>query len=73
MILAMDLGFDRLILLELFLRLSIDITDSNWIKIMRFPVLLRCLILEHLVIHLHLLLVVLQVAIVDHVVVSLNG
>ena len=69
----MVLGFDRLVLLELILRLSIDITDSNWIKIMRFPVLLCCLILEHLVIHLHFLLVVLQVAIVDHVVVSLNG
>ena len=69
----MVLGFDRLVLLELILRLSIDITDSNWIKIMRFPVLLRSLILEHLVIHLHFLLVVLQVAIVDHVVVSLNG
>ena len=69
----MVLGFDRLVLLELILRLSIDITDSNWIKIMRFPVLLRSLILEHLVIHLHFLLVVLQVAIIDHVVVSLNG
>ena len=70
-IFPMVLGLLRQVRLKLLLRVRVDVTDCDWVEVVRLPVLFRGLCLEDLLVHLHLFLVVLQIAVVDHVVVSL--
>ena len=71
-VLAVDLLFCRAIVDEIFLLVPIDVRDSDWIEIACLPERLGCLCAHNFVIHLHLLLVVLQVPIRNYIVVSLK-
>ena len=70
-ILAMVFSLFSPILLELIFNISVHITDRDRVKVMRFPVLNGSLVLKNFLIDLHLFFVVLQVAVIDHIIVSL--
>ena len=71
-IFAMILSLLSLLCLVLFFYISIDITDSDWVKIMGFPVLLGSFVFKNFLINLHLFFMVLQITVVDHIIVSLH-
>lgn len=59
------------ICLELIFNISVHITDSDRVKVMRFPVLYGSFVFKNFLIDLHLFFMVLQVAVIDHIIVSL--
>ena len=59
------------ICLELIFNISVHITDRDWVKVMCFPVLLSSFVFKNFLIDLHLFFMVLQVAVIDHIIVSL--
>lgn len=59
------------ICLELIFNISVHITDRDRVKVMRFPVLCSSFVFKNFLIDLHLFFVVLQVAVIDHIIVSL--
>ena len=59
--------------LEFQLSFIVNISDSHWVKIVRFPVLFSGLNFHNILVHLHLLLMMLQVSVIDHVIVSLTS
>lgn len=67
----MGFCFHCKVYLEIFFCLSIDITDRNRVKIMRLPILLGGLVFEDIRIHLHFFLMILQITVIDHIIVSL--
>jgi len=72
LVLAMDLGFGSLLLQERFFFFMVDIGYSDRVELASLPVGLGCLSPEHVFVDLDFLLVVLEVAVSDHVVVSLT-
>ena len=72
LILAVDGSLSITVLSKGLLFITINIGDSNWIKIASLPEGLGGLVFVDLVIDLHLIIMVLQVAVSHHVVVSLS-
>ena len=69
----MNFFLRRSVFLKFLLAVIIDVRDRDWIEIACLPERLRSLCFKDLIIYLHLFFMVLQVAISDHVVVSLEG
>lgn len=67
------LGLISKVSLELFLCVSINVTDCNWIKVMSFPVPLSGICFMNFVINLHLFFMMLQITVINHVIVSLRS
>lgn len=71
LVLAVDLSFSFALLQELLLLHLIDELDADWVKFTSLPVGLGCLSTSDLIVQANFVIMVLQVSIRDHVVVSL--
>ena len=70
---AVNFGFFGSFGLELFLFFLINVATDNWVKFTSAPVCLGSLCPENVLVNLHLFIMVLQVPVCHHVVVSLRG
>ena len=70
-IFAMNFCFVSPIYLKLIFNIGVDITDRDWVKVVSFPVLFGSFVFKNFLIDLHLFFMVLQVAVIDHIIVSL--